>query len=49
MLMDYEAGRTLNSVDSGQVVEVRVQTKHEKVELNCYAAHKWNTLTTALK
>lgn len=44
MQMEYKPRRTLRSVDSGQVVEPRVQTKHGEAAISCYAAHKWSKL-----
>lgn len=33
MLMEYRPSRTLSSVKTGQVVEPRVETKHDEVVL----------------
>lgn len=38
-LLEYKPGMILRSVDSGQIVEPRVQLKHGEATFSCYAAH----------
>lgn len=37
--MEYKPNRTSNIVDTGQVVEARVQTLYGEAALSCDAAH----------
>ena len=49
MLVECKPSRALRSTDSGQIVELRVQTRHGEAAFSCYAAHKWNKLPAELK
>ena len=44
ILVEYKPSRALRSIDSGQIVEPRVQTKHGEAAFSCYAAQNWNKL-----
>ena len=38
LFKDYKPSKALRSMDSGQLVEPTVQTKHDEAALRCYAA-----------
>uniref|UniRef100_A0A8C5EV94 Protein kinase domain-containing protein n=1 Tax=Gouania willdenowi TaxID=441366 RepID=A0A8C5EV94_GOUWI len=49
MLVRYEPSRSLRSMDTDQIVEPRVHSKHGDAAFSCYAAKKWNKLPAELK
>ena len=48
-IQKYIRAWALRSMNTGQLVEPRVQTKHGEAEFSSYAAHNWNKLPVDIR